>query len=277
MPGPHRWGAHKSEISGEFLRKAERPVACAREFRPKFIPPRSYLYINPRTCVQGEAARLLGLKHVPTLTLSHLSPAERRGYMLADNKLALNAGWDPDLLAQELQDLINIDFDLDLIGFSLAEIDLVLDEARESSPDTRDAPEDALPERSDAFVTQRGDLWKLGEHYLLCGDAREPADFARLMHGRKADLVFTDPPYNVRIDGNVCGLGSVKHREFAFASGEMSEDEFTQFLCDTLGNAASVMRDGAIAFVCMDWRHMGELMAAGRHASTELKNLVVWN
>jgi ParB-like nuclease domain len=193
-----------------------------------------------------EAAKLLGLKQVPTLTLSHLSPAERRAYMIADNKLALNAGWDPDLLAQELQELIDIEFDMDLTGFSLAEIDVVLDDAREASPDTRDAPEDAMPPPSDVVVTQRGDLWKLGEHYLLCGDARDPADFAKLMQGRKADLVFTDPPYNVKIDGNVCGLGSVKHREFAFASGEMSETEFTRFLTDTLGNAASVMRDGAI-------------------------------
>lgn len=224
-----------------------------------------------------EAARLLGLKQVPTLTLSHLSPAEQRAYMLADNKLALNAGWDPELLAQELQELIDIDFDMDLTGFSLAEIDLVLDDAREASPYTRDAPEDAVPEPSNVVVTQRGDLWKLGEHYLLCGDARDPADFAKLMQGRKADLVFTDPPYNVRIDGNVCGLGSVKHREFAFASGEMSETEFARFLTDTLGNAAIVMRDGAIAFVCMDWRHIGELMTAGRQVFTELKNLVVWN
>lgn len=160
--------------------------------------------------------------------------------MLADNKLALNAGWDPELLAQELQELIDIDFDVDLTGFSLAEIDVILDDAREADPDARDAPEDAVPEPSAVVVTQRGDLWKLGEHYLLCGDARYPADFARLMQGRKADLVFTDPPYNVRIDGNVCGLGSVKHREFAFASGEMSEGEFTRFLTDTLGNAASV-------------------------------------
>lgn len=224
-----------------------------------------------------EAAKLLGLKHVPTLTLSHLSPAERRAYMLADNKLALNAGWDPDLLAQELQELIDIDFDLDLTGFSLAEIDMVLDDAREANPETRDAPEDAVPEPSGIVVTQRSDLWKLGEHYLLCGDARDPADFASIMQGCKADLVFTDPPYNVKIDGNVCGLGSVKHREFAFASGEMSETEFTRFLTDTLGNAASVMRDGAIAFVCMDWRHMGELLVAGRQVFTELKNMVVWN
>ena len=240
------------------------------------------VYINDDGVILGghgrvEAAKLLGFKRVPTLTLSHLSPAEQRAYMIADNKLALNAGWDPDLLAQELQELIDIDFDIDLTGFSLAEIDVILDDAREADPDTRDAPEDAVPEPSNVVVTQRGDLWKLGEHYLLCGDARDPADFERLMQGRKADLVFTDPPYNVKIDGNVCGLGSVKHREFAFASGEMSEIEFTRFLADTLGNAASVMRDGAIAFVCMDWRHMGELMTAGRQVFTELKNLVVWN
>jgi DNA modification methylase len=213
-----------------------------------------------------EAARLLGLARVPTLTLSHLSPAERRAYMIADNKLALNAGWDPELLAQELQELIDIDFDIDLTGFSLAEIDLVLDDAREASPESRDAPEDAVPPPS-----------AVGEHYLLCGDARDPDDFAKLMQGGKADLVFTDPPYNVKIDGNVCGLGSVKHREFAFASGEMSDTEFMRFLTETLGNAVSVMRDGAIAFICMDWRHMSELLSAGRQVFTELKNLVVWN
>jgi DNA modification methylase len=99
----------------------------------------------------------------------------------------------------------------------------------------------------------------------------------RLMGNSRADLVFTDPPYNVAIDGNVCGLGAVKHREFAFASGEMSQTQFTGFLSDTLGNIGRVMRDGAIAFVCMDWRHMGELLAAGEAAFTELKNLVVWN
>lgn len=97
------------------------------------------------------------------------------------------------------------------------------------------------------------------------------------MNGQIADLVFTDPPYNVKIDGNVCGLGTVKHREFAFASGEMSRAQFTAFLSDTLGNIAEVMRDGAIAYVCMDWRHMGELLAAGEEVFTEFKNLVVWN
>jgi DNA modification methylase len=122
-----------------------------------------------------------------------------------------------------------------------------------------------------------GDLWLLGRHRLLCADTRSLPDMDRLMDGMRADLVFTDPPYNVAIDGNVCGLGLVKHREFAFASGEMSQDQFNTFLTETLGNMARVMRDGAIAFVCMDWRHMGELLAAGQASFSELKNLIVWN
>jgi DNA modification methylase len=122
-----------------------------------------------------------------------------------------------------------------------------------------------------------GDLWLLGRHRLLCGDTRGVSDLDRLLDGEHADLVFTDPPYNVAIDGNVCGLGSIKHREFAFASGEMSKSQFTAFLTETLRNLSRLMRDGAIAFVCMDWRHMGELLAAGQTAFTELKNLVVWN
>lgn len=224
-----------------------------------------------------EAAKLLGRKNVPTLALSHLSQADRRAYVLADNKLALNAGWDREILAIELQALVDLDFDVELTGFSLAEIDLVLDEAGEADPDGNDAAEDVVPNMGGQSVSLRGDLWLLGRHRLLCGDTRSAADIDRLMGSERADLVFTDPPYNVAIDGNVCGLGSVRHREFAFASGEMSRAQFTGFLCDTLGNIARTMRDGAIAFVCMDWRHMGELLAAGETSFTELKNLVVWN
>jgi len=223
------------------------------------------------------AAKLMGLQTVPTLALSHLSEAERRAYVLADNKLALNAGWDPEILAIELQGLIDLDFDLELTGFSLAEIDFTLDNARAADPKGKDAPEDAVPLYVGPVASQLCDLWHLGRHKLLCGDAQDAAAFATLLGHERADLVFTDPPYNVKIDGNVCGLGSVKHREFAFASGEMDELQFTQFLETTLGNVANVMRDGAIAFVCMDWRHMGELLAAGKATFTELKNLVVWN
>lgn len=223
------------------------------------------------------AAKMLGMAEVPTLCLGDLSPSERKAYMLADNKIALNAGWDQELLAIELQELIDLDFDVELTGFSLAEIDLTLDAASDADVGGSDEPEDTIPAQADVAVCKFGDLWKLGNHRLLCGDAQSPEDFAKLMGNDAADLVFTDPPYNVKIDGNVCGKGEVKHREFAFASGEMSEDEFVQFLEMTLGNAAKVMRDGAIAFVCMDWRHMGELQVAGSRVFTELKNLIVWN
>lgn len=224
-----------------------------------------------------EAAKLIGRKTVPTLALSNLSEADRRAYVLADNKLALNAGWDKEILAIELQALVDLDFDVELTGFSLAEVDLVLDEAADADPDGRDPADDIVPDPTDQTVSRHGDLWLLGRHRLLCGDSRSAADMDRLMSGQRADLVFTDPPYNVAIDGNVCGLGSVRHREFPFASGEMDKAQFTDFLAETLGNISRVMRDGGIAFVCMDWRHMGELLAAGERAFTELKNLVVWN
>ncbi|MDC8755641.1 site-specific DNA-methyltransferase [Erythrobacter sp. sf7] len=224
-----------------------------------------------------EAAMTLGIKSVPTLALSHLSETERRAYVLADNKLALNAGWDKEVLAIELQALVDLEFDTELTGFSLAEVDFVLDEAGESDPQGSDKAEDAVPTVSDTPVSRHGDLWILGNHRLLCGDTQRALDIERLMGGERADMVFTDPPYNVAIDGNVCGLGSVKHREFAFASGEMNRTQFVAFLTSTLRNMAAVMRDGAIAYVCMDWRHMGELVEAGQASFTELKNLVVWN
>lgn len=211
------------------------------------------------------------------MEISHLSDAERRAYILADNKLALNAGWDNELLALELQGLLDDDFDLELTGFNIAEIDFIIEDAASANPDAGDPADDEVPEIDGPAVTRMGDLWLLGRHKLICGDAQDSECFHRLVGNEQVDLLFTDPPYNVKIDGNVCGLGSVKHREFAFASGEMSEDEFTGFLRTTLGNASSIMRDGAIAYVCMDWRHMGEMLAAGKSAFTELKNLVVWN
>ena len=223
------------------------------------------------------AAKLLGITSVPTIILSHLSPEERRAYVLADNKLALNAGWDREILAIELQALVDLNFDVEVTGFSLAEIDFAIDELGASDPDGSDTPEDLVPEVGGPAVSRRGDLWLLGRHKLLCGDAQNGQDFRALLGSESADLVFTDPPYNVPVDGHVCGLGAVRHREFAFASGEMNVAQFTAFLRSTLGNAAAVMRDGSIAFVCMDWRHMRELLDAGQQVFTELKNLVVWN
>jgi DNA modification methylase len=226
-----------------------------------------------------EAAKLIGLQSVPAVRLSHLDAAQRRAYVLADNKLALNAGWDRQLLAIELQTLIDLDFDVEIAGFSLAEVDLVLDDARQSSAHAQDTPEDQIPPLIDpgTAVTKREDLWLLDRHRLLCGDSRNRQTFDGLLQDERADLVFTAPPYNVPIDGHVCGLGRIRHREFAMGAGEMSSEAFTAFLQGTLGHTAACCRDGTIAFVCMDWRHMGELLAAGQATFSELKNLCVWN
>jgi DNA modification methylase len=224
-----------------------------------------------------EAAKLLGLETVPTLRLSHLSETERRAYVLADNKLALNAGWDQEILAIELQALIDLDFDVTSTGFSLAEVDMTLDAVQDADPESETGPEDEIPAIAAQAVSRMGDLWTLGRHRLICGDARNAADYATLMGDGVADLIFTDPPYNVAIDGHVSGLGRVRHREFAMGVGEMSDAAFTEFLTQTLGEASKVSRDGSIAFVCMDWRHMGELLTAGRAVFSELKNLCVWN
>lgn len=223
------------------------------------------------------AAQAMGLKDVPCLRLSHLTEADKRAYILADNKLAQNAGWDKELLAIELQRLVEVAYDVELTGFSIGEADIVIGEAAQARSDTRDVEDNAIPDIDVKAVSQSGDIWLLGRHRLICGDAQDQAIFTRLLEGDAIDAVFTDPPYNVAIDGNVCGLGEVKHREFAYAAGEMSKSAFTSFLTTTLGHAASACRDGSIAFVCMDWRHMGELLAAGEAVFSELKNVCVWN
>jgi len=223
------------------------------------------------------AAKLLGLAEVPTLQASGLTETQRRAYVLADNKLAEKAGWDRDLLATELGDLAillpEINCDLTLTGFDAGEIDLIF--ADRDRPKTD--PGDEVPAAANDAISRRGDLWCLGPHRLLCGDTMSTDDLDRLMAGRTARMAFTDPPYNVPIAGHVQGRGQTRHREFAFASGEMSGEEFTAFLRTTLGNLARVCRNGAIAFVCMDWRHMVELQTAGTAVFSEFKNLVVWN
>jgi DNA modification methylase len=223
-----------------------------------------------------EAAKLLGLAAVPTLRLSHLSPAEQRAYILADNKLAEKAGWDRELLAIELQGLVDLDFDVELTGFEIPEIDIILEDG-DAAKAEGNGPEDLIPDpQPETCVTQPGDLWNLGKHRILCGNALDQQDYGRLLGGEKAEFVFTDPPYNVQIDGNVCGKGSIHHREFAMASGEMSKEAFTDFLTTAFRHLAAHSKDGSIHDVCMDWRHIEEMMAAGNSAYSELKNLCIW-
>ena len=218
----------------------------------------------------------LGMTDVPTVRVGHLSPAQIRAYVIADNRLAENAGWDRELLALELKELsVQPNFDVTVTGFEMAEIDLLVGEASHGEPDEADA----IPEidRSLPAVSRLGDCWQISDHLLLCGDALKARSYERLLHSKRAQIIFTDPPYNVRIAGNVSGLGKAQHREFAMASGEMSPREFTTFLRRALTNLAEFSVDGSTHFVCMDWRHIRELADAADDAYTELKNICVWS
>jgi len=235
---------------------------------------------NDNTIIAGhgrvEAAKNLQIDTVPVIYLADLSEAEIRAYVIADNKLAENAGWDRDLLAIELQGLfeLNLDFDLTITGFEAPEIDILLNSQKSEKADLVDQ----IPKSNDRPPVSRfGDLWLLGRHRLLCGDATKTDSFDMLLGEEKAQMVFTDPPYNVPIDGHVCGLGKVKHAEFAMASGEMSEAEFISFLQTVFTNLATFSSDGSIHYVCMDWRHTFELMSAARTTFSDFKNICVWN
>jgi DNA modification methylase len=224
------------------------------------------------------ACKLLGITEVPTLCLEYLTPAQIRAFMIADNRLTEIASWDDRLLAEQLKELslLDLDFDIEVTGFEMGEIDLRI-LSLEDEPDPADDPADAVPELpARPPISKVGDLWHLGRHCVLCGNALERPEFETLMGEERATVVFTDPPYNVPIDGHASGLGTIHHRPFPMASGEMDNVAFTAFLSQACRNLAAFSTDGSIHFICMDWRHVAELLTAGRDAYGELKNLCIW-
>lgn len=226
------------------------------------------------------AAKLLGMKEVPVIRLKHLSEAQKRAYRITDNKLTENGQWDYDLLKLELSDLekLELDFSLDITGFDLVDIDVILDPGlteKNSEPDEEANAVPFIPEEEIVSIT--GDIWQLGKHRIICGSALEELTYDKLFEDKRAAAIFADPPYNVRIDGHVCNKGKIKHKEFAVASGEMSKCEFTQFLKTAMSLQSKFSIDGSIHFQCIDWRHMQEMLDAGLSVYSELKNLCVWN
>ena len=219
-----------------------------------------------------QAAKLIGLEQVPTIRLSSLSPTQIRAYMIADNRLCLDAGWDQEILKIELQNLIALDeVDISLTGFEVAELDIILNEGHEEDP------HDDLAELTGPAITQPGDLWQLDGHRIFCGDATLASSFVTLMGGKQAAVVFTDAPFNVPINGHVSGNGRVHHDEFAMASGEMSKKEFQEFLTTVFTHLAHSSTNGSVHYLCMDWRHMADLLAAGDKVYDSLLNLCVWS
>lgn len=227
------------------------------------------------------AARLLKLEAVPVVRLIHLSETEKRAYRIADNKLSENGRWDTDLLKLEFSEIeklaLNLEdeLNLDITGFDFKEIDVLLAE---------DKPNEKVDEKLNSvpyvaeneIVSQHGDVWLLGKHKIICGDSLKKETYQRLFHDVHANMVFIDPPYNVKIQGHVCGAGQTKHKEFAFASGEMDEVEFTLFLKTVMENISKYSAETSVHYVCLDWRHIYELLSAVRDIYPKILNMVVW-
>ena len=222
-----------------------------------------------------EAAKLIGQKEVPVLRATRLTEAQKQAYLIADNKLTENASWDETALRLVLEDILLLDpeFELELTGFDTGELDIILNDPAGDQPEPETVPE---PDLSEPAVNRLGDLWLIGPHRLQCADSHSSASWQALMGDDKAQMIFTDPPYNVPIAGHVSGLGQARHREFAMASGEMSPDAFATFLRDVFQLQVQYSTSGSIHYVCMDWRHMGEILAAAEGLYTEFKNLCVW-
>ena len=221
------------------------------------------------------AAQLLGLDTVPVIRLAHLSDAQKRAYRLADNKIAENGGWNADLLRLEISELEQIcgDMDVSITGFSDVELDILTMDNR-TTADSKANNVPYIPENE--IVTRPGDVWCIGDHRIICGNSLDAATFETLLGTRQADMVLQDPPYNVKIAGHVCGSGNIRHKEFKMASGEMSTDEFIQFLHKNFELCAKYSRHGALQYNFMDWRHMGEILSAGTDAFSGLINMCVW-
>jgi DNA modification methylase len=223
------------------------------------------------------AARHLGWQEVPTLCLDHLNPSQVQAFRIADNRLTEIATWDERLLAETLRDpsVLDINLDLEATGFEMGEIDLLIEGLRTEDNTQWDADSQSTEPVGPA-VSRLGDLWELGRHSILCGSALEADAYTALISKTSASMMFTDPPYNVPITGHVSGLGAIRHREFAMAVGEMKPAEFVTFLEKALELAVRHCQNGSLYFVCMDWRHIAELLTAGRSVYTELKNICIW-
>ena len=224
------------------------------------------------------ACQSLGWSEVPTIRLDHLTEAQAGAFMIADNRLTEISAWDDRLLAQQLKELseLDLDFSLEATGFQMGEIDLRIEGLATARADERD-PADVLPAvRTGPAISQLGDLWLLGQNRVYCGSALDEPAYAALMDDRRATMVFTDPPYNIRIAGNVSGLGTIHHRDFMMASGELDEAQFTAFLTGACALHGRYSENGSLHFVFIDWRHLAELLAAGREVYTSLLNMCVW-
>jgi DNA modification methylase len=219
-----------------------------------------------------DAAREAGLPKIPVICIDHLEPSELRLLSIALNRLAETGKWDDGILRLEVEELLDCGENIFVAGFETAEIDNLLLVDDDAAEEDESGVEDHLTIDS---VSQPGDIWLLGRHRLLQGDARDPANYARLMQpGELARIVLTDTPYNVPNAGHV--TTQARHREFAMAGGEMSREEFTAFIRDWMASSAAHLADGGLLATFIDWRSIDLVLACGRELGLQLLNIIVW-
>lgn len=221
------------------------------------------------------AANELKLDKVPTVCVDHLTEAQRRAFVIADNKCAEGGSWDEEMLAIEFEALLTLGAEFEIIdtGFTIGEVDTIIEKQHKPSAPTEPP---FVPNRVDA-VCRPGDLWVMGGHRLFVGDALDASSYRILLESERAEMVFTDPPYNLQIPDVVSGHGKVRHENFAVACGEMSREQFREFLISAMRPMADFTTDGSIHYICMDWRQIELLIGAGREVYSELKAICVWD
>jgi DNA modification methylase len=224
-----------------------------------------------------EAFRKLGHPDVPVIRLHHFSDVQGRLFALAHNQIAQNASWDESGLGAELKILSNleIEIELEVTGFETPTIDLMIHKIEWNGETTPDVADDFPPPSTAKPISQLGDLWLLGKHRLLCGNARDPAAYLRLMDDQLATMAITDVPYNLAIR-DIVGRGAIKHREFVQCTGEMTQGEFQAFLTAALQQIAAHCDPSALAYCFIDWRGLETMQVSARSAGLTQRNLVVW-
>ncbi len=252
------------------LEKVCKSITKLKQSTPVLVD-KSGRIINGHIVVQ--ALKELGEEHAWCAVIDHLDEDECNMLHIALNRIAETGDFDLDALGDLMIELGDLGFELETTGFSLPELDIILT----ADLNEADQPEANLPEVPTEPVTQLGDLWLLGKHRLLCGDATEQQSYTSVLDGELAKVIFTDLPFNIPIDGFVSGLGKIKHGDFKQGVGEMSAQEFQDF-CDKAHSLGTMnLEDGGVFFSCIDWRSVDVIMKAGRDAELRHINTAVWN
>lgn len=246
-------------------------------------------YVNPilldekYNILAGElrlfAAKELEFTQIPAIILENLTPEEIEAIRILDNRIAEDGEWNFENLKDEIEKLMKFDITFEDLGFDTVDYDeiFLIKNSGENKVHNTDKEDESWLDANIPTKVKIGDLWRLGDHFIFCGDSLNDKSFEILMQGELAQIVVTDPPYNCKIKGHVCGLGKTQHEEFAMASGEMTDSEFVEFILKFMQNLVKFSCDGSLSYIFMDWVGVNLLLTQGKKYYSELKNIAVWN